>query len=105
MGSSSTFRRRHRPGDGALVSVVVPVLDGGPHFPELLRSLAALDWPADRLEILLVDNGSTDDSAERARAAGATVLTEPERGAAGPATVGSMPPAARSWPSPMPIAW
>ncbi|HEX7880714.1 MAG TPA: glycosyltransferase [Candidatus Eisenbacteria bacterium] len=63
------------------VSVVVPVLNGGKHLGELLRSLAALDWPADRLEILVVDNGSTDDTAEQARAAGVTLLSEPERGA------------------------
>ncbi len=35
---------------------------------DCLRSLLATDWPADRLEIVLVDNGSVDDVVERVRA-------------------------------------
>jgi cellulose synthase/poly-beta-1,6-N-acetylglucosamine synthase-like glycosyltransferase len=67
--------------DRPFVSVVVPVLNGGPEFGDLLKSLGHLAWPADRLEILVVDNGSTDDSAARARQAGFRVIEEPRRGA------------------------
>lgn len=63
------------------VSVIVPVLNGGAPFDGLLASLKSLDWPADRLEILIVDNGSSDDTAARARAAGFRVIEEPVRGA------------------------
>ncbi len=34
---------------------------------DCLRSLMALDWPADRREIVLVDNGSLDDVSDRVR--------------------------------------
>jgi glycosyltransferase involved in cell wall biosynthesis len=43
-----------------------------------LESLAAQTRPAD--EIIVVDNGSTDDTAEVARRAGARVVSEPRRG-------------------------
>jgi len=64
------------------VSIIVPVLNGGPPFRELLNALAALTWPAERREILIVDNGSTDDTAAVAARTGHTVITEPEPGAA-----------------------
>ena len=46
------------------VSVIVPVYNEADELPGLIASLAALDWPADRLEILCVDNGSKDNSRE-----------------------------------------
>ena len=42
------------------VSVVVPVLNGAGEIGRLLESLLALDYPRDRLELIVVDNGSTD---------------------------------------------
>jgi glycosyltransferase involved in cell wall biosynthesis len=63
------------------VSVVVPVLDDAAHLRRCLEALAAQTVRAD--EVIVVDNGSGDDSAEVARAAGAAVLTEPVRGIAG----------------------
>ena len=62
------------------VSVVVPVKDGGAALPRLRDALAALDWPADRLERIVVDNGSTDGSRERAEAAGVRVVVEVKPG-------------------------
>jgi glycosyltransferase involved in cell wall biosynthesis len=62
------------------VSVVIPVLDDAAH---LRRCLAALDAQAVRAdEVVVVDNGSSDDSAAVARATGAVVLAEPVRGIA-----------------------
>jgi GT2 family glycosyltransferase len=46
------------------VSVVLVNLDGAEHLPDCLDSLRAQDYPADRLEVVLVDNGSTDGSLE-----------------------------------------
>jgi glycosyltransferase involved in cell wall biosynthesis len=42
------------------VSVVVPVLNGAGEIGRLLESLLALDYPRERLELIVVDNGSTD---------------------------------------------
>src|SRR2546426_11990279 len=44
------------------VSVVVLNYNGLKHLEPCFRSLTALDYPASRLELLLVDNGSTDNS-------------------------------------------
>lgn len=49
------------------VRVVVLTFDGGDMTLACLQSLHELDWPRDRLEIVLVDNGSLDDVAERTR--------------------------------------
>lgn len=50
-----------------LVRAVVLNFDGGALTIECLDSLLASDYPADRLEIVLVDNGSLDDVVERVR--------------------------------------
>ncbi|WP_104107593.1 glycosyltransferase family A protein [Nocardioides sp. 616] len=68
------------------VSVVIPVLDDAValrHCLELLsrQSLAPL-------EVVVVDNGSTDDSAQVARDFGAVVVHEPRRGIPMAAAVG-----------------
>lgn len=55
-----------RPG---VVSVVVLNYRGADDTIECLRGLSTLDWPADRLEVLCVDNASGDGSAERIREA------------------------------------
>lgn len=62
------------------VSVVVPVLDDADHLRRCLAALAGQSRPAD--EVVVVDNGSIDDSAAVARVAGAVVVHEPVRGIA-----------------------
>jgi len=59
------------------ISVVVPVRNMAGSLPELLDSLQALDYPSDRLEVLVVDNGSTDGGGRIARERGAEVLDLP----------------------------
>jgi GT2 family glycosyltransferase len=44
------------------ISVIVLNYNSMAHLPANLASLAELDYPADRLQILLVDNDSSDDS-------------------------------------------
>ncbi len=57
-------------------AVVVPALDEERPLPAVLAAI-----PREPVrEIVVVDNGSTDRTAEVARAAGATVLREPRRG-------------------------
>jgi glycosyltransferase involved in cell wall biosynthesis len=47
-----------------LVSVVVPALNAGPWIDAALASVAAQTWPRDALEVLVVDDGSSDDTAQ-----------------------------------------
>jgi glycosyltransferase involved in cell wall biosynthesis len=64
-------------GGRARVDVVLPCLDEALALPGVLAELAALgpDYSA-----VVVDNGSTDGTADVARAAGARVVVEPVRG-------------------------
>ncbi len=55
------------------VAVIVPALDEAPNLPLVLPRI-----PCDR--VIVVDNGSTDDTARVARELGATVVSEPRRG-------------------------
>jgi len=58
------------------VAVLIPALDEEEALPLVLREI-----PSDVVEfVLVVDNGSTDRTAEEARAAGAEVVREPRRG-------------------------
>src|SRR6185437_9243642 len=54
------------------VSVVVPARNEAHNLPALLASLRALDYP--NVELLVVDDASTDGSGALAEAQGATVL-------------------------------
>jgi glycosyltransferase involved in cell wall biosynthesis len=47
------------------LSVIVPVYDPGPHLEDCVRSLLGQTMPAGELELIFVDDGSTDGSAGR----------------------------------------
>ena len=63
------------------VSVVIPCRNAEPTIGAAVRSALAQSVPA--MEVIVVDDGSTDDSARIAQAAGARVLRPPRRGNAG----------------------
>jgi glycosyltransferase AglE len=50
------------------VSVIVPLYNDSEHIELLLNSLSAQDYPKDLLEIIIVDNNSTDTSRQIVRA-------------------------------------
>jgi GT2 family glycosyltransferase len=45
------------------VRLIVLNYNGGDHLGRCLDALCALDWPADRLDLVVIDNASTDGSA------------------------------------------
>ena len=75
-----------------MVSVILVNYRGAEDTVTCLRSFAGVDWPAGRLELLVVDNASGDGSAERIRAEvpGARVIeSDVNRGCAGGCNLGA----------------
>jgi glycosyltransferase involved in cell wall biosynthesis len=68
------------------LSVVIPVRNDAAMLATALESLGAQHRPPD--EIVVVDNGSSDQSAEVAHAAGARVVPQPVRGIPSAASTG-----------------
>ena len=62
---------------GSDLSVIVPVRDGAKSLGPLLRSLEAQTLARDRFEVIVVDNDSSDGTADVGLAHGATVVHEP----------------------------
>jgi glycosyltransferase involved in cell wall biosynthesis len=77
MATSSTSALPHSDGELSLpnsTSVIVPAFNEAASIGPLVTALrTAADWA----EILVVDDGSRDDTAERARTAGARVIRHP----------------------------
>ena len=69
-------------GKRPFVSVVIPVLNGERTIGDCLVSVLRGDYPQDRREILVVDNGSTDRTAEIIRGFPVRYLRDTQRGAA-----------------------
>jgi cellulose synthase/poly-beta-1,6-N-acetylglucosamine synthase-like glycosyltransferase len=59
-----------------LVSLIVPAYDEEQVIAAKVENALRLDWPRDRLQIIVADDGSTDATPERARAAGADLVLE-----------------------------
>jgi len=59
------------------ISVIIPALNEEEPIADVVRAVAATNIPR---EIIVVDNGSTDRTAECARQAGAKVVSEPTPG-------------------------
>ena len=65
------------------VSVIVPVHNGERLLPALVGAVSAQDYPADRQELILIDNGSTDGTLRMIRdleQQGVRGASEPVRG-------------------------
>jgi cellulose synthase/poly-beta-1,6-N-acetylglucosamine synthase-like glycosyltransferase len=63
------------------VSIIVPVKNEEHRLPTLLAVLCGLDYPRDRYEIIVADNGSTDRTVEVVRSLlGVTVCVQPTGG-------------------------
>ncbi len=64
-----------------MISIVIPALNEEHYLPDCLKSLHNQDWKGER-EIIVVDNGSTDNTAKVAAQLGAKVVQCPRRGVA-----------------------
>jgi glycosyltransferase involved in cell wall biosynthesis len=74
--------------DSSLVSVVIPTRNEEGRIGSLVRAVRAQDARGRRIEVLVVDDGSTDGTAAEARAAGARVLEAESGGTTGNPAVG-----------------
>jgi glycosyltransferase involved in cell wall biosynthesis len=70
-----------------LVSVVIPAYNAERFLAETLRSVLAQDY--DPIEVIVVDDGSTDATAQIARSHGVRCLTQPNRGQAAARNAGT----------------
>jgi hypothetical protein len=61
-----------------LVSFIIPVRDDAARLRRCLQSVARNNYPAERLEVIVADNGSVDDSGKVAADHGARVLFLPD---------------------------
>jgi cellulose synthase/poly-beta-1,6-N-acetylglucosamine synthase-like glycosyltransferase len=58
------------------VSLIVPAYDEGEVIAAKVANALALDYPRERLQVIVASDGSSDATAERARAAGADLVLE-----------------------------
>jgi cellulose synthase/poly-beta-1,6-N-acetylglucosamine synthase-like glycosyltransferase len=71
-----------QPGEPPFVTVIVPARDAAGTLGGCLAALLAVDYPARRREIVVVDNGSNDGTAAMARSRAVRCVSEPRRGSA-----------------------
>jgi cellulose synthase/poly-beta-1,6-N-acetylglucosamine synthase-like glycosyltransferase len=64
------------PSERPMVSLIVPAYDEEEVIAAKVENALCLDWPRERLQIIVADDGSTDATPERAREAGADLVLE-----------------------------
>lgn len=62
------------------ISVVIPAFNEEEYLPNCLEALQKQTYPKDRFEIIVVDNNSSDRTAEIAKSMGARVVNEKQQG-------------------------
>jgi cellulose synthase/poly-beta-1,6-N-acetylglucosamine synthase-like glycosyltransferase len=62
--------------DAPMVSLIIPAYDEEEVIAAKVKNALRLDWPRERLQVIVADDGSTDATPERARAAGADLVLE-----------------------------
>lgn len=61
------------------VSVIIPVLNDAFMLRKVLEALTRQSYPKERIEVIVIDNGSTDNSKEVAETYGVLLLQETEK--------------------------
>ena len=59
-------------------SIIIPAKNEEKNIQLCLQSIAEIDYPVDKYEVFLVDNGSTDETVAVAKAFGVNVSVQPE---------------------------
>ena len=62
-----------------IISIIIPARNEEQHIEQCLKSLASLDFPADRYEVIVADNGSTDATVALAQQNRVRVVKLPEK--------------------------
>lgn len=65
------------------VSIIIPTYNEELFLPGCLESISNLDYPKDKVEVIVVDNGSIDRTLDIAKAAGVKLLINPDLNVAG----------------------
>ncbi|MFH1593605.1 MAG: glycosyltransferase [Candidatus Omnitrophota bacterium] len=68
--------------DKRFVSIIVPVHNEEAHIADCINSILRVDYPKENYEVLVVDNGSTDRSAQIAKGFPVRLLEESRKGQA-----------------------
>src|SRR5215203_1254838 len=83
-GLVALFGRREEKGDSggepARATLIIPAYDEEDVIERKLANVRALDYPSDRLEVVVASDGSSDRTAELARSAGADLVLDLPRG-------------------------
>ena len=61
-----------------LVTIIIATFNSGKLLPRTLAAIRDQDYPQDRLEILAIDGGSSDDTADVVRRYGGKIIKNPE---------------------------
>ena len=72
-----------------MVSVIIPVKNEAKRIVACLESILSINYPKERYEIILVDNGSTDETGQVGKSYGAKVFVHPELTISGLRNVGA----------------
>jgi len=66
-----------------LVSIIIPAYNEEKCLPLCLSSISELDWPEDNIEVIVVDNGSTDNTRVIAERFNTIILRDDEKTVSG----------------------
>lgn len=72
----SLFKKREYSDFEPNISVIIPAYNEGKNIKDCLESIKESDYPKEKIEIMVIDDGSTDDTRDIARRFGVNVLEQ-----------------------------